>query len=326
VIARAASALGAALWLAGPALAGETVDCVLAKVNDEIITLGDYLQQRKQVLEEIYRQNASEAETRQRIEQARDRLLPSLIEERLLLQKASSLGLTTTSEEADRIVKSIMEQNRIVDEADLERRLKAEGMTLAELRANITRRSLIEKVKQFEIAAKVVVTEEEAKRYYEEHREEFREPERVRLREIVLLTDKREPEQVRKEIEEIAALIRNGADFAELATLFSQAPSSEQGGDLGLLQTGELAPEIAEAASRLEAGQVSDPVRTRFGFHIIKLVERKPVTHQSFDEARGAIIRRIQEERYGSRVDAYLAELRSAAFVQVIESCETHAR
>jgi peptidyl-prolyl cis-trans isomerase SurA len=322
-----AAAVLAVLLLAPRATAatGTTVECVLAKVNDEIITLTDYERQKKTVLEDLYRQKLDGDELQKHLDEARDRLLPSLIEERLMTQKSADLGLSVTKDEVDRIVDTIMEQNKLEDEAALDRALKAEGLTVATLRSNIQKKTLVEKLKQYEIASKIVVTEEEARRYYEEQKEDFRDPERVRLREVVLLLEKREPEQVRKEIEEIAALVRNGADFAELASLFSQAPTAEHGGDLGLIKTTDLAPEIAAAASALEPGNVSAPVQTKFGFHILKLVERKPVTFRSFEESRDEIARKIQDSRYGDRMTVYIEELKKGAFIQINEACKQHA-
>jgi peptidyl-prolyl cis-trans isomerase SurA len=318
---------GIVLFLAARELrAAETVECILVKVNDEVITLSEYQRQKKTVLDDIYRQKLTDEDTRKQLDEARDRLLPSLIEEKLLMQQARDLGLSTPKDEVDRIVNSIMEQNKILDEASLERELKREGMSLTDLRANIERRSLIEKVKQFEVASKIVVTDEEARRYYDAHKDDFRQPERVRLREIVLLTEKRPEDQVRKEIEEIAALIKNGADFAELATLFSQAPTAENGGDLGLLKTSDLTPDISAEALKLEPGQVSQPIPTKYGLHLLKLVERKQVSYRTFEEARDDIIRRVQESRYGEKVDAYLADLKKGAFVLTIEECQAKAQ
>ena len=125
----------------------------------------------------------------------------------------------------------------------------------------------------------------------------------------------------RHEIEELAKMVRNNADFAELATLFSHAPSAEHGGDLGLRNVDELASEIAKAASQLEEGEVSDPIRSKYGFHILKLVERKPPSYRELDTARDAITAKIQQQQFEERMDSFVEELRAKSFVREYDSC-----
>lgn len=311
----------ALMLVSASANAGQMLECVAAQVNDEILTRSDVVARKKAVLDDLHRLRLADDELKTQAKEAKERLIPGLIEEKLLLQKARDAGLEVGKDEMDRIVKSIMEQNQLSDEAALVRTLQAEGLTLAELRENIRRRSVIEKLKQYEIAAKVVVTAEEAERYYEAHRDEFKEPERVRLREIVLLTEGRTDDQVLKEIQELAKLIHNGSDFAELATLFSHAPTAEHGGDLGLRVEGELSAEIRDAAAKLAEGDVSAPIKTKFGYHIIKLVERKAVTFKSLENSREEITERIQQEQFDKKVQAYVAQLKERAYIKVNDAC-----
>jgi len=324
------SALRPARWLAVAAMltsstaaqGGEMVECIIAQVNDEIITLSDYKDRRKSVLEELYRQRLPQEELNAQLESARVRLLPSLIEETLLLQKAYGLGLGARDAEVDRVIKSIMTENKIATEHELEQRvLESEGLTLVQLRKRIKTRSVIEKLKQFEIASKVVVTDEEAQRFYDANKDQYQEVERIRLRDLVLVSEGRAKEEVKKEIEELGNLIRNGADFAELATLFSHSPSAEHGGDLGLLTTEELAPEISAAAADLAPGEVSGPIESRFGYHIVQLVERKETSYRTFEDARDEIASRVQVQQFEERVREYVDELKADAYIEIRQDC-----
>ena len=147
----------------------------------------------------------------------------------------------------------------------------------------------------------------------------------MRLREIVLVVEKRDEDQVKKEIEEIANLVRNGADFGELATLFSQAPTAEHGGDLGLVRASDLSPDIVDTAAKLQVGQVSEPIRTKFGFHILKLIERKSTAYRTLDEAKEEIVRKIQDSRLGDKLDAYVKTLKANAYIKINNACKGKA-
>ena len=315
------AAVLAASLLAAPAVSGETIECVAVQINDEIITLSEIEERRKAVLDDLYRMRLPEEQLKEKLDLARTQLVPGMVEERLLLQKARNLGLAVSDEEVSQVVRSIMSDSQIPDEDALRRQLEAEGLTLNDVRSNIRRRSLIEKLKRFEIVDKVVVTEEEAQRYYEENKEQFREPELVRLRQIVLLREGRTEQEVKQQIDELANMIKNHADFAELATLFSHSPSSEHGGDLGLVRTAELSRDVAEATAKLQPGEVSPPLKADFGYHLLKLVERKEVSYRSFEESKNAIVARIQQGRFDEKMSGYVEELKEEAYIRYFEGC-----
>lgn len=127
------------------------------------------------------------------------------------------------------------------------------------------------------LAAKELVSPEEIAAYYEKNKESYARPERVRARHILILVDREAPKETdaeaRAKIDEAAEQIRKGKDFSEVAMAVSQDGSASDGGDLGWFTRGRMVPEFEQAAFALQPGQVSDPVRTDFGWHLIKLEE-----------------------------------------------------
>ncbi len=136
--------------------------------------------------------------------------------------------------------------------------------------------------------------EEKIEEYYQKHKEGYRIPEKIRVRHILI---KGEREEASEKIKEIKKRLKEGEDFEKLAKEFSQCPSKEKGGDLGFFKKGDMVPEFERAALRLKEGQISRPVRSRFGYHIIKLEERKESHIPPLEEVRERIKRTLKEER-----------------------------
>ncbi|MFW5975578.1 MAG: SurA N-terminal domain-containing protein [Desulfosalsimonas sp.] len=139
---------------------------------------------------------------------------------------------------------------------------------------------------------KVEVSEAEIKDYYDSHRSEFKEPETVEARHILLKVPQDADAETETEIREKAAAIRkraDGEDFAELARRFSEDPSAEEGGYLGELEEDDTVEEFSEKAFSLDTGEISEPVRTRFGWHIIKIDDRTDESVKPLEKVEGKI-------------------------------------
>ncbi|MFO7727498.1 MAG: SurA N-terminal domain-containing protein [Desulfonatronovibrio sp.] len=145
------------------------------------------------------------------------------------------------------------------------------------------------------------VSSEEIKQYYNTHENEFAQDERLSARHILISVDgdasEEEVEQARQKTAEIKAQLDNGKDFAELAREHSQGPSADQGGDLGTFGRGQMVPEFEEAAFDLNPGEVSDPVKTQFGWHLIKVEEHIPARTRELDEVRTRVRMEVGEEK-----------------------------
>lgn len=164
------------------------------------------------------------------------------------------------------------------------------------------------------VEGKVKVTDKEVKNYYEKHKSEFVQPEQVRARHILVKVpakaDKKQWEEARKKAEMIRAKALKGEDFAKLAQKYSDDPGSKgRGGDLGYFQKGRMVPEFEQAAFALKDGQISQPVKTTFGYHIIKSEGKKPSKQESFKDVQQKIRRKLEREKQNSLRDAIVAKL-----------------
>lgn len=162
-----------------------------------------------------------------------------------------------------------------------------------------TKKSLLKSYNFSKTIEGVEVSEEDMKKFYEENKRFFKKPESVHAAHI--LVDEEE------KAADLAKQARDGADFGELAKEHSSCPSNQNGGDLGSFGRGQMVPEFDEKVFDMKDGEISDPVKTQFGYHVIKRIEGSPEGERSFDEVRGEIQmelnRQKQQERYLEKVN-----------------------
>ncbi|QAA35036.1 peptidylprolyl isomerase [Clostridium manihotivorum] len=152
------------------------------------------------------------------------------------------------------------------------------------------------------ILSEVTITDEEALKYYEANKEAFMEPETISAKHILLDSEEK--------LNEIRAEIVSGKkSFEESAAEYSTCPSSEQGGNLGSFSKGMMVPEFEEAAFMLPVGEVSEPVKTQFGYHLIKVDAKNPSIVKSFDEVKNQVIQQLIQERQERKYLDFVQEL-----------------
>jgi peptidyl-prolyl cis-trans isomerase C len=181
-----------------------------------------------------------------------------------------------------------------------------------------------------------VITEDAVRSYYDAHKDGFTTPEMIRCRHILVTPtedkdldnekkdDAKTDQEAKAKIERLLAEIKKGADFAQLAREYSEDPASgRNGGDLGFFPKGRMVKPFDEAAFALQVGQVSDVVKTQYGYHIIKLEEKKPAEAQTLDQVRPRILQALQRDKkdeLDKRFEALADELRKKYPVTVNES------
>lgn len=157
--------------------------------------------------------------------------------------------------------------------------------------------------------SKITVSEEEIKEYYENNKEKFQEAEQVRAKHILVDTE--------EEAKSIKAQIEGGLSFEEAAQNNSKCPSASNGGDLGFFTRGRMVPEFENAAFELNVGEVSAPVQTQFGFHLIKVEEKKEASVKSFEEVEQMIGGTVLQEKQASKYYELVEELKGKFNVQM---------
>ncbi len=195
---------------------------------------------------------------------------------------------------------------------EAEKRKLGDQAEVAEQVANLRRELMIRALVQEEIAGKIKVEDKDVQDYFAAHPDEFS-GDTVRLRHILVQTE--------GEAKEIQARLAKNEAFEELAKKFSRdTNSAPKGGDLGYLGREQMLPDFARAAFALKPNEVSDVVKTPFGFHLIKLVDRKKGEPQAFDQVKGQLQRRLTDERQSQRFQAWIKELEAGSKITRDES------
>jgi peptidyl-prolyl cis-trans isomerase C len=172
------------------------------------------------------------------------------------------------------------------------------------------------------ILPKVTVTEADSKKFYDENPDKFSRSETVKASHILLGVDPKASAEEKKTAREKAEKLRKelaaGADFAALAKGNSTCPSSQQGGDLGYFGKGQMVPAFEKVAFSLKPGEISDVVETQFGYHIIKLTDKKGAEKVEFKEASPRIEDYLKNQKIGAAVNDFLVETRKTAKIEIL--------
>ncbi|HYO58283.1 peptidylprolyl isomerase [Archangium sp.] len=312
----------AALLLSGAVARAEMVDRVAAVVNRDVIALSEV---EKRAAPELARLGSAVREPQKRAEE-RARLLKAaldtLIGEKLMEEQIRELGLAATDAELDTAVSDVKRQNNITDDAQFERLLSGEGFTVKSYKEFLRNQMSRMKLVQIKVSPKVKVSEEDLKAAYTQYTKMESEDAEVHARHILVQVDpKATPQQVEAAHKKALGLAEEarkpGVDFAGLAKAKSEGPSAADGGDLGFFRRGVMVPAFEKVAFALKEGEVSEPVRTQFGWHVLKVEERRAVDVAPFEQVKNELETRLKMQKTEKFVEQYVQELRQKASVEV---------
>lgn len=236
-----------------------------------------------------------------------------MIDRKILLDRAKAM-FTDLDGIKDSYFEGFKESQGIADDAEFEAMLRQEGLTIETFKLRLLEMYAPEEVLRYEVGNRISVSDAEVEAYYAENPERFALEDVVTVREIVLLAETDAQKDARRsEAEQIVGRARAGEDFAELATEVSEAGTKAEGGLLGELRRGDLSAQLEEVAFGLAEGQVSDPIETRYGFHILK-VETSVVDEQlMLDDARERLREFLEDQRYQEDLTAFRKKMRAEA-------------
>lgn len=313
--------LGATLFVLPLAAAGDrlVVEEIIARVNNEIITGSDVERSRTLLRQETQQRATSTAESERLFQEQEPNILRDLIDQSLLVQRGIDMGLSVEAEVIKRLDR-MREEMKLDSLEALERAMAAQGISFQDYQQQMRNQMLTQMVVQREVTGRVFVDAEKVRQYYLTHRRELAQPERVRLREILVSTEGRGPEELparEERVREILGKIRKGEKFEELAKAYSDAPTGKDGGELGYFETEKLAPAIRETVLRLLEGGVSDPMRTAQGWLILQLVAHRAAGIPPLEEVENEIRDKLFMEEVQPSLREFLNELRREAYVYV---------
>ncbi len=289
------------------------VDRVVARVNDKVILLSEFNSRAEPAIQE-YKRIVTGETSEQNIKELKNRLLDQMIDEKLLLQRADKVGIRITDSEVDVGIDEI--RGRFQSEIEFQNEISRQAISKSEFRKNVRNQLKTIKLINQEVRSQVLPpTEEEMRRYYEENKEEMISPEQARARHIlIMITEDTSQEKARKKIDKIYKKVKaNPARFSSYAEELSECPSGRVGGDLGYFPKGAMVKEFSDVAFALEIGGISEPVKTRFGYHIIKLVGKRSREKRTFTEVRDHLRNLMHQIRMEREYERFLRKLRDGA-------------
>jgi peptidyl-prolyl cis-trans isomerase C len=247
-------------------------------------------------------------------------ILDNLIDRELLLQQAKSLKMAVPPQQVDTQMQQLVQ--RFPSKEAFEQALTAQNFTMDALKKDVEGQLLRQQLVKKEVLDKVNVSARDVQTFYDQHKDKYVEEEQIHARHILI----RVPQQVspaddaklKGKADDAMKRAKTGEDFAALAKELSDDGSKESGGDLGFFPRGRMVPAFEQAAFALQPGQISEMVRTEFGYHIIKVEERKTGRALAFDEAKAQVQEDLTREQTYERYQKYVAGLRSKAKLEVL--------
>jgi peptidyl-prolyl cis-trans isomerase SurA len=293
------------------AAAGEVREEILVVVNGHVITRREYLQAVEQGAAALYRMFSGQ-ELDAKLRTTREKTLQGMIDSYVIEDKAADLGLTINDDQLRAWLTSMEKENNIPSDADLERALRSSlGIGLKEYMMRAREDLLKQEVLRKEVFSRIAVEDQELLAYYNDHKDEFREATRFRIRELVLPRGGTPEEQqdAESKLAAIQASLKQGTPFETLVEQYSTAPSRSTGGDLGWLGQ--------------KKGQVSPPVKTATDICLVQLTDEEMDKYKPFTEVRAAILAKLQEPKAESAIESYIQSLRIRANIRYMVPRET---
>jgi peptidyl-prolyl cis-trans isomerase SurA len=296
---------------------GTVAEGIIARVNDQIITKSDY----DRAMADLDQEGRQHQETMQEISAAHKDLLRNLIDQQLWLSKGKELNITGETELVKKL-DEIRKQYNLETIDDLEKAARDQGVSYEDFKANIRNQIVTQEVMRQEVGEHIQMTPGEVERFYEAHKQDYAQPESERLSEILISTgtgadDPAKVSAAKAKADDIEARLHSGGDFAQLARSFSDGPTATEGGDLGQYKRGQLGKLLEDQTFNLNSGQYTDPILTRQGYIILKVVQHIPGGPRPFKD----VTQDVEEAYYMSRMEPairdYLNKMRDDAFILI---------
>jgi peptidyl-prolyl cis-trans isomerase SurA len=305
--------------------APEVREEILVVVNGHIISRRTFQQAVEQGTAALYRQYTGK-ELDDKLRDARDKTLQGLVDTFLITDKAVDLGIVVPDDYVHSYVEDLKKQNNITSDADFEKAIKGSlGINMAAYMARTKQDVVKQEVLRKEVYSRIAIEDQELKAYYLDHKEDYRQPSRFRIRELILAkgVTPEEQEAAKVKLATIQEALKKGTPFETLVKEYSTSPSRSTGGDLGWLPKGVLRQNIEEAALALGVNQVSAPLETDKDLELVQLVASEMDASKPFADVRQSIMEKLQEPKAQNAIENYLTGLRLRANIRYMVPKET---
>jgi peptidyl-prolyl cis-trans isomerase SurA len=334
-----------------PALAaGQVVEEIITRVNGQIITRSEFLRSKDQLKDDVKQQDPANAD-KLYAEREKD-VLRDLIDQQLLLEKGKDLGINGDTDLVKRL-DQMRKEMKLDTMEELEKAATAQGISYEDFKQNLRNQIITQKVIGEEVGSHLSINKEEQQQFYDEHKNELEQPESIRLSEILVAPQKPAAEaaakpaniapdasgtatenpqnqetEAAKQAAEAASLaaaeakaddllkqIRGGASFEDVAKKNSDGPSAAQGGDLGVFKRGSLAKELEDKTFGMKSGEVTEVIRTKQGYVILKVTNHQSAGVPPLKEVEPRIQDALYYQKLQPALRAFLTKLREEAYI-----------
>lgn len=301
------------------AFAAQTVESIVIRVGDRIITRSQYDRRLRDAFAELDQSGMPADQLAARKADLKKNFTDTLVEELLVKDRADRIGVTVTEAEIKDAIVRLKQQYNISTDAEFDDSLKKSGLSRAEMETRLRDTLITNKVFGRELRNREDLDDRELRERYDRDKERYRLPERAHLREIVIVRPDAPlaVDAARDRANDAATKARASADFAKLASTVSEAGTKSKGGDLGEVNRGELLPDLDKAVFNAAAGAIIGPIETKSGWHILKVEQRLPSEVPAFESIKDKLRKDVSDETFQRDLKAYLDRLRKDAFIQV---------
>ena len=288
----------------------------VAVVNESVITQEDFDREMGRVQQQLL--NMGKHLSDSQMPGIKKEVLENLINRELLYQETQRKEIKIDEATINEQVMTL--KKRFPSEAEFKSALTKANLSEVAIKNQIARGLAIEQLIGTYVTKKVTVSGQEIKTFYESRPGLFKQPEQVRASHILIKVDPQADEgkraEAQKKIKEIQQKLQKGEDFATLAKELSEGPSKAKGGDLGYFSRGRMVKSFEEAAFALRPNEVSDIVETKFGYHLIKVIEKRPEAITAFKDAKDKLGQYLKQQKVQKEVSIYVDKLKEKAKVE----------
>jgi peptidyl-prolyl cis-trans isomerase C len=291
-----------------PALAEEKkpADAKVAEVNGVVISQEQFDKELEIHLERVSRQGRQLSDDQ--LTTLKKDVLEGLIEREILFQESQKTGIKIQDQAVDEQLAAI--KKRFPSEAEYNNALSKMNLSEAEVKTQVARGLAIRELIDQQITSKIEITDEESKAFYDGNLQLFKQPEQVKASHILIKVDAAATDaqkaEARKKIDAVQQKLKDGGDFAELAKEYSEGPSNSRGGDLGYFKRGQMVKPFDD----------SDIVETRFGYHIIKVYDKKPEQTLAYADVKDQLNQQLKQEKVEKEATKYIDQLKKDAKIE----------
>jgi len=314
----------------------QVVEEIICRVNNQIITRSEFARSKDQLRDEVKQQDPNNPD-KAYADREKD-VLRDLIDQQLLLDKAKDLGITGDTD----LIKQLdqMRKDMKLDSMEaLEKEAEKQGISWEDFKQTQRNQIITRKVIGEEVGGHLSISKEEEQKFYDEHKAEMEQPEFIRLSEILVApktpsdpkaaapagsqppaddaAQQAALKAAQAKADDLLKQIRDGANFDDIARKYSDGPSAADGGALGIFKRGQLAKELEDKTFAMKSGDVTDVIRTKQGYVILKVVDHQQAGVPPLKEALPKIQDALYYQKLQPALRAYLTKLREDAFIDV---------